>query len=67
MNIHMAKKGQKGYTKVVYKGTFISKQSLIDLSKFPLVIVLTNFIGSKTIVQIHLYKSDFLHFLGILL
>ena len=28
MNIHMAKKGQKGRTKVVFKGTFISKQSL---------------------------------------
>ena len=28
MNIHMAKKGHKGRTKVVCKGTFISKQSL---------------------------------------
>ena len=28
MNILMAKKGQKGRTEVIYKGTFISNQSL---------------------------------------
>ena len=31
MNIHMAKKmARKGLTKVIYKGTFVSKQSLLD-------------------------------------
>ena len=48
MNIHMAKKGQKGRTKVVCKGTFILKQTLNESRE---IIMILSQIDGHTLIN----------------